>query len=106
MASEISERAVISGIGQTEFSKDSGRSSLRLATEAAAAAIADAGLEPADIRGTVTFTQDENDEIALATALGIPELDYTSRSRGGEAGRAARSNRRPSRSPPAWLTTC
>jgi acetyl-CoA acetyltransferase len=84
--SAISERVVISGIGQTEFSKDSGRSSLRLATEAASAAIADAGLEPADIRGTVTFTQDENDEIALASALGIPELDYTSRSRGGGGG--------------------
>jgi acetyl-CoA acetyltransferase len=86
MVSEISGRAVISGIGQTEFSKDSGRSTLRLATEAATAAIADAGLEPADIRGTVTFTQDENDEIALATAVGIPELGYTSRSRGGGGG--------------------
>jgi len=54
--------AIIAGIGQTEFSKNSGRSRLQLAVEAARAAIADAGLTPADIDGSVTFTVDENDE--------------------------------------------
>ena len=43
-------RRPIVGIGATEFSKDSGRSELRLAVEAVEAAIADAGLEPADDR--------------------------------------------------------
>ena len=36
----------IVGIGATEFSKASGRSELRLATEAVKAAIADAGITP------------------------------------------------------------
>ena len=44
-------RAAIAGVGQTEFSKRSGRSELRLAVEAVAAALADAGLEPADVDG-------------------------------------------------------
>ena len=38
---------IIAGIGQTEFSKESGRSELQLAAEASRAAIADAGLTPA-----------------------------------------------------------
>jgi acetyl-CoA acetyltransferase len=78
--------AVIAGIGQTEFSKDSGRSELQLAAEASAAAIADAGLTPADIDGTVTFVLDSNDELALISTLGIPELRYSARTRGGGGG--------------------
>ena len=42
-------KTAISGIGATEFSKASGRSTLRLAVEACAAAIDDAGLQPGDI---------------------------------------------------------
>ena len=38
----------VTGIGATEFSKDSGRSEMSLATEACRAAIADAGLTPAE----------------------------------------------------------
>lgn len=89
MATPISERVVISGIGQTEFSKDSGRSTLQLAAEASAAAIADAGLEPSDIDGSVTFTLDTNDENALIRTLGVDELRYTSRTRGGGGGAAS-----------------
>ena len=47
----IKGAAAIVGIGQTEFSKDSGRSELQLCAEAVRAAIADAGLEPADVDG-------------------------------------------------------
>ena len=39
----LSGKAAIAGIGATEFSKNSGRSELRLAVEAALAALADAG---------------------------------------------------------------
>ncbi|MEU6132575.1 lipid-transfer protein [Saccharopolyspora sp. NPDC047091] len=72
-------RTAIAGIGATEFSKDSGRSELQLAAEAARAAIADAGLEPSDVDGLVTFTMDENTEIAVARELGVPELRFFSR---------------------------
>ena len=70
--------AAIAGIGATEFSKDSGRSELRLAAEAARAALADAGLAPADVDGMVTFTMDGNAEIAVARELGVPALTFFS----------------------------
>jgi acetyl-CoA acetyltransferase len=74
----ISGKAAIAGIGATEFSKDSGRSELRLATEAASAALADAGLSPSDVDGLVTFSMDSTAEIALARELGVGELRFFS----------------------------
>jgi acetyl-CoA acetyltransferase len=75
----LSGRAAIAGIGATEFSKDSGRSELKLATEAVRSALEDAGLAPADVDGLVTFTQDTNTEAAVARELGIPHLTFFSR---------------------------
>ncbi|MFJ4904391.1 lipid-transfer protein [Streptomyces sp. NPDC093249] len=72
-------RAAVVGIGATEFSKDSGRSELSLAVEAVGAALADAGLTPADVDGLVTFTMDTNPEITVAQASGIGELSFFSR---------------------------
>jgi acetyl-CoA acetyltransferase len=83
------KRAAIAGIGQTEFSKNSGRSELQLACEAAKAAIDDAGLAVADIDGMVTFTLDSSDELALMRSLGVDELSWTSRTPFGGAGASA-----------------
>ncbi len=69
----------ICGIGATEFSKDSGRSELRLAVEAVGAAIEDAGLAPSDIDGVATFSADTNPEIEVARSLGMGELTFFSR---------------------------
>ncbi|EME65571.1 lipid-transfer protein [Rhodococcus ruber BKS 20-38] len=77
--SELSRRAAVVGIGATDFSKDSGRSELRLAAEAVRAALADAGLRPADVDGLTSFTMDTNTEIAVARAVGIPILKFFSR---------------------------
>jgi acetyl-CoA acetyltransferase len=74
----ISRAAAIVGIGATEFSKDSGRSELRLAVEAVRDALADAGLSPSDVDGLVTFTMDNNAEVAVARELGIGELTFFS----------------------------
>jgi acetyl-CoA acetyltransferase len=72
-------QSAVVGIGATEFSKESGRSELRLACEAVRAALDDCGLRPTDVDGLVTFTMDTNPEIDLARALGIPELTFFSR---------------------------
>ncbi|MZD10211.1 lipid-transfer protein [Streptomyces sp. SID5785] len=72
-------RAAIVGIGATEFSKDSGRSELKLAVEAVQAALDDAGLSPADVDGMVTFTMDTSPEITVAQAAGMGELSFFSR---------------------------
>ena len=77
---------IVAGIGQTEFSKESGRSELQLAAEASRAAILDAGLTPADIDGMVTFTIDSSGELDLMRALGIQEVRYWSRTPYGGAG--------------------
>ena len=95
----------IAGIGATEFSKDSGRSELQLAAEAALAALADAGLRPADVDGLVTFTMDSNAEIAVARELGIGELRSSARSATAAAPRAQPCSRRrwlSRRESPTW----
>jgi acetyl-CoA acetyltransferase len=74
----IAGRAAIVGIGATEFSKDSGRSELRLAVEAVRAALDDAGLAPRDVDGMVTFTMDSNAQVAVARELGVGELRFFS----------------------------
>ena len=71
--------AAITGVGFTEFSKRSDRSVLSLAAEACRSAIADAGLDPADIDGVVTY-QYLNDSVpaqAVAAVLGLGDLRHT-----------------------------
>ena len=81
--------AAIAGIGQTEFSKASGRSELQLAAECAKAACDDADISPHDIDGMITFTLDNSDEVNLARCLGVKDLAYTTRIPGGGAAAAA-----------------
>lgn len=72
----IGGQSSIVGIGHTEYSKDSGRSELKLACEAISAAISDAGLKPSDIDGITKYTMDNNDPVDIARSLGIPELRF------------------------------
>ncbi len=72
-------RTAIAGIGATEFSKESGRSELRLAAEAVDLALRDAGIQPSEVDGLVTFSADTNPEIEIARSLGIGELSFFSR---------------------------
>ncbi len=78
-SNRLADQAAIVGIGATEFSKDSGRSEMRLAVEATAAALDDAGIDPVQVDGMVTFTMDGNPEIEIARNLGIGELTFFSR---------------------------
>jgi acetyl-CoA acetyltransferase len=78
-ANDLFDRAAIVGIGATEFSKDSGRSELRLALEAISAALGDAGLEHSDVDGMVTFTMDDNPAVEVNRFLGGGHLTFFSR---------------------------
>jgi acetyl-CoA acetyltransferase len=69
----------IAGIGATEFSKESGRSELRLAVEAVAAALEDAGIAADEVGGMDTFSSDTNPEIEIARSLGMGDLTFFSR---------------------------
>ena len=79
MSPGFAGRAAVAGIGQTEFSKLSGRSELRLACEAVMAALGDAGLEPRDVDGFATFVMDHNPEIEVARAIGAGPLRFFAR---------------------------
>jgi len=75
----LAGRAAIAGIGQTEFSKESGRTELQLACEAVLAALDDAGLHAGDVDGLVTFTMDSSEEMEVARNLGIREVSVFNR---------------------------
>jgi acetyl-CoA acetyltransferase len=71
--------AVIVGLGATEFSKEAGRTELQLAAEAIRGALADAGLEPAEVDGLVSYTIDPVEETELVRSVGFAEIHYSSR---------------------------
>ena len=77
MSSLLDSTAIV-GIGATEFSKESGRSELQLAQEACLAACEDAGVDPHDVDGMVTYSMDTNPAIDVARGLGCDELRFFS----------------------------
>ena len=74
--STLKDKCAIVGVGETVYNRDSGRTELNRAVEAANRAIADAGLVPQDIDGIVKFTADSTPQGELAACLGIPYLRY------------------------------
>ena len=72
----IRDRAAIVGIGQSAFSKQIDKTEHRVACEAIAGAIADAGLTPRDIDGIVRYDIETNTELAIIYSLGIPHLRF------------------------------
>src|SRR5262249_36889127 len=79
MSGGLTGHAAIAGIGQTEFSKESGRTELQLACEAVLAAVTDAGLPASDVDGLVTFTMDTSEEMEVARTLGMREVSMFTR---------------------------
>ena len=72
----LRDKAAIIGIGETDFSTNSGRTELKLAVQATLAACEDAGIEPTAIDGMVRYDMDEVDQLALATTLGVANLRF------------------------------
>lgn len=79
MSNGLAGKAAIAGIGATEFSKNSGRSELRLAVEAITAALEDAGIDRSEVDGLSTFTMDNNPEIEVFRNIGGKTLKFFSR---------------------------
>ena len=78
MPTTLHNEAAIAGIGETTYSKNSGVSELALATEAVRKAIDDAGIEPSEVDGLVTYTMDSSDEVEVARTVGLGDLTYWS----------------------------
>jgi len=60
-----------------------------LCLKAILAATADAGIDPRDIDGFASYSNDRNDGPALATAIGVHELRFSNMQWGGGGGGAA-----------------
>lgn len=85
----LKDKAAVAGVGATEFSKRSGRSELQLAIEAILAGLADAGLDPGELDGLVTFAMDSNFENEIFRNIGGRDLKFFSRIEYGGGGACA-----------------
>ncbi len=68
-------RAVIAGVGRTEYTRGSGRTPLGMATEACRDALDDAGMPVSEVDGIVAFAAgDSTNTIQVSYALGLDGL--------------------------------
>ncbi|NBA98301.1 lipid-transfer protein [Pseudomonas sp. R5(2019)] len=74
----LSGQAAIVGLGATEFSKNSGRTELRLAMEATLAALRDAGIDPSEVDGFSSYSVDKVPEYEIARLLGCKNVNFFS----------------------------
>ena len=73
----LTDKCAITGIAETEYSKNSGKSVAALQMEASLKAIADAGLKPTDIDGVIPYGNMEMVAEDFITNLGLPDLRYS-----------------------------
>ncbi|MGX7732690.1 thiolase C-terminal domain-containing protein [Rhodococcus sp. 2H158] len=79
----------IVGVGESDYSKNSGTSVTALAAAASRAALADAGIDPADVDGVIRNDMDLVSCAALADAIGARNLTYFGEAGPGGSGPAA-----------------
>ena len=93
-ARSIRGRVAVAGIGETTYYKhgQAPRSEFALALEAILRACEDAGLDPRQVDGFASYSNDRNDPSRLAAALGLPELRFSNMQWGGGGGSAAVGN--------------
>jgi acetyl-CoA acetyltransferase len=72
----LREKGAVTGVGETAYTRESGRSVLSLQLEASLKAIEDAGLKPTDIDGVIPYAGGVVAEDFI-TNLGIPDLRFS-----------------------------
>ena len=72
----LRDQAAIVGVGETEYSRESGRIEPLLTLEAITPALDDAGLSPQDVDGLMRWTVDTSGEGEVAANIGIPQLAF------------------------------
>jgi len=73
----LSDKAAITGVGDTAYGRGSGKSVWRLQLECSLAAIADAGLKPTDIDGIITYSLSPVVAEDFVTNFAIPDLRFS-----------------------------
>src|SRR5882762_5247338 len=87
-ARTLRAKVVVAGIGETTYFKH-GKSpdpEFKLALMAILRACEDAGIDPHEINGFASYSNDRNDPSRLAAALGLPELRFSNMQWGGGGG--------------------
>jgi len=77
MSDGLFEKGAITGIGETAYTRGSGKSDTALQMEASLKAIDDAGLSPKDIDGVVPYASGSTVAEDFITNLGLPDLRYS-----------------------------
>jgi acetyl-CoA acetyltransferase len=72
----LRNRTAVAGIGQTAYAKALPDTELSLAVQAITAALADAGLTPADVDGLASYTMEQNVEVEVAKNLGLGDVTW------------------------------
>jgi len=72
----MSRKAAIVGIGTSGFSRDFGKTELRMICESVRMALDDAGLVPEDIDGMIKHSDEAPDERAIGDSMGMGNLTY------------------------------
>ena len=91
--SELRGKVAIAGVGETDYSRNSGRSELTLSLQAIHAALDDCGLSAKDVDGLLRWTVDTSAEAEVAASLGMKELAYFGEiSQAGNVGAALVAN--------------
>ena len=83
------KKPCIVGIGESEFTRWGGItdcSQFQVTAEAILAAVRDANLDPEDIDGFASFSNDSNEAMLMQVALGVPVVRWTSMVWGGGGG--------------------
>ena len=84
----IRGKVAIVGVGETAYYKHgrAPQSEFALALQAVLRACEDAGLDPREVDGFASYSNDRNDPSRLTAALGLPELRFSNMQWGGGGG--------------------
>jgi acetyl-CoA acetyltransferase len=88
MTRSLRGRVAIAGVGESTYSKrgQATEPEYVLPLRAILAACRDAGLDPKQVDGFASFSNDQNDPARIAAALGLPELRFANMVFGGGGG--------------------
>ncbi|MEM7543474.1 MAG: thiolase family protein [Pseudomonadota bacterium] len=73
----LSDRAAVTGVGETPYGRDSDKNQAELTFQASLAAIADAGLDPKDIDGVIPYAMGGVVAEDFVTNFDLPNLRYS-----------------------------
>ena len=87
----IRGKVAVAGIGETVYYRhgQSPQPEFKMALQAILSACQDAGIDPREVDGFCSYSNDRNEPSRIAAALGLPDLKYSSMQWGGGGGGGA-----------------